>query len=321
MKELVSVVIPAYNHEKYIQTTIESVIAQTYKNIELLILDDGSSDNTWNKIQEMREKCERRFVRTLFGRQKNQGVMVSLNKLIAEAQGEYVIFGSSDDVLKPCLVEEEYAFLHTHPDYALAVGDNEIIDADGKRAYWDKKRNLVYEKKNAAYLTFGDFLRRHKNIDWVSEQFGSYGSLLIGNYIPNGNMVRKNILDKFFPLPNEVLLEDWLMMLQIAKYGKMKYLDKVLFSYRWHMTNSIKQTQKMKRNSEVTRDKEKEICNNLDLSLVRPEVSDAIKNGFLLRYCGIPRIFEVCVYKKIDAKVRVVKLFSVPVLKFSERLK
>ena len=63
MKELVSVVIPAYNHEKYIQTTIESVIAQTYKNIELLILDDGSSDNTWNKIQEMREKCERRFVR------------------------------------------------------------------------------------------------------------------------------------------------------------------------------------------------------------------------------------------------------------------
>ena len=296
MKELVSVVIPAYNHEKYIQTTIESVIAQTYKNIELLILDDGSSDNTWNKIQEMREKCERRFVRTLFGRQKNQGVMVSLNK-------------------------QEYAFLHTHPDYALAVGDNEIIDADGKRAYWDKKRNLVYEKKNAAYLTFGDFLRRHKNIDWVSEQFGSYGSLLIGNYIPNGNMVRKNILDKFFPLPNEVLLEDWLMMLQIAKYGKMKYLDKVLFSYRWHMTNSIKQTQKMKRNSEVTRDKEKEICNNLDLSLVRPEVSDAIKNGFLLRYCGIPRIFEVCVYKKIDAKVRVVKLFSVPVLKFSERLK
>ena len=52
-KPLVSVIIPAYNHENYIQEAIKSIIAQTYKNIELIILDDGSKDSTWQKIQEL----------------------------------------------------------------------------------------------------------------------------------------------------------------------------------------------------------------------------------------------------------------------------
>ena len=60
---LVSVIIPAYNHEKYIKKAIESIINQTYENIELIIVDDGSDDFTWNKIQEMKPLCEKRFRR------------------------------------------------------------------------------------------------------------------------------------------------------------------------------------------------------------------------------------------------------------------
>ena len=56
-KSLVSVLIPAYDHEKYVQETIKSIINQTYQNIELIIVDDGSKDSTWQKIQEMREEC------------------------------------------------------------------------------------------------------------------------------------------------------------------------------------------------------------------------------------------------------------------------
>ena len=58
---LISVLIPAYNHENYIQDTIDSVIRQTYNNIELIILDDGSSDNTLAKIKEYESKCQKRF--------------------------------------------------------------------------------------------------------------------------------------------------------------------------------------------------------------------------------------------------------------------
>ena len=60
-KTLVSVIIPAYNHEKYVQETIKSIINQTYQNIELIVIDDGSKDSTWQKILEMKDKCGRRF--------------------------------------------------------------------------------------------------------------------------------------------------------------------------------------------------------------------------------------------------------------------
>lgn len=63
---LVSVVIPCYSHGNFVQDCIQSVISQTYQNIELIIIDDGSKDNSISKIEEMIEKCEKRFVRFEF---------------------------------------------------------------------------------------------------------------------------------------------------------------------------------------------------------------------------------------------------------------
>ena len=62
---LVSVIISAYNHERYIQETIQSIIQQTYQNIELIIIDDGSQDKTWKKILEMEKVCQQRFSRVV----------------------------------------------------------------------------------------------------------------------------------------------------------------------------------------------------------------------------------------------------------------
>lgn len=72
---LVSVIIPAYNHEQFIQETIGSIIAQTYENIELIVIDDGSKDSTWNKINELKETCEERFTRVHFETQENEGTV------------------------------------------------------------------------------------------------------------------------------------------------------------------------------------------------------------------------------------------------------
>ena len=71
---LVSVVISAYNHENYIQETINSIIAQTYEKIELIIIDDGSIDLTFEKILEMENVCKERFINIIFKKQKNQGI-------------------------------------------------------------------------------------------------------------------------------------------------------------------------------------------------------------------------------------------------------
>lgn len=89
---LVSVIIPAYNHEKYIGEAIESVLNQTYKNWELIIIDDGSVDNTSEKIEPYL-KDQRIF----FYRQKNKGVVATLNRGISLAKGELICFLDSDD--------------------------------------------------------------------------------------------------------------------------------------------------------------------------------------------------------------------------------
>ena len=77
---LVSVIMPAFNHENYVQEAIKSIISQTYPNIELLIVNDGFTDATWNKIQEMRAECEIRFSRVVFETQENKGTCLTQNR-------------------------------------------------------------------------------------------------------------------------------------------------------------------------------------------------------------------------------------------------
>lgn len=237
---LVSILIPAYNHERYIQAAIDSVIQQAHQNIELIIVDDGSTDNTWNRISTMEEACRSRFVRVEIIRQGNQGVCLTLNKLVDLAQGEYVLRLDSDDLLKADSVETLHAFLSQNPDYGLAVGDNEIIDETGQRVYWTESRENTIKETDAAFKTFADYLVKdtfHAGFD--SEEFGLYRTFIYHNYIPNGYLVRKKFMNdfRFSPLAPR---EDHFMMLQLSKVTKFKFINKVLHSYRWHSSNTIK---------------------------------------------------------------------------------
>jgi alpha-1,3-rhamnosyltransferase len=181
---LISALIPTYNHEKYIQETINSIINQTYQNIELIIIDDGSTDSTWQKMQEMEELCKKRFKRVVFKTKENEGLCLTLNKLLDEAQGEYIYLIASDDLAKPQAIEKQLLYIIKN-NAVVVVGDNEIIDNDGNRIGWDKKRNNC-KLKNALYKTFGDFLKIKEKI----QVFGTYDQLLKGNHIPNGYLIK-----------------------------------------------------------------------------------------------------------------------------------
>ena len=280
---LVSVVIPAYNHQNYVQETIKSVIDQTYQNIELIIIDDGSKDNTWQKIQELKDACQKRFKNFISETKQNEGTAKTLNKLLAKAKGKYVYIIASDDISSPKAIEKELDFLEKNPSYTLAVGDNAIIDSEGKQCYWDKERNIIYDKQQAKYLTFAAFLQEDCKIDFKSEKFGNYKQLYLGNHIPNGYLIRKDILDKIPPFTDKAPLEDYYLMLQISKYGKMKFLDTVLFFYRWHQNNTIKNNQKIKIFTKKTRNYEEEIFKDLDEKEILPEILKIKKIGFLYR--------------------------------------
>ncbi|WP_086245438.1 glycosyltransferase family 2 protein [Campylobacter devanensis] len=242
MKSLISVIIPAYNHEKYIAQTIMSIIDQSYKNLELIIIDDGSSDNTWKIIKSLKEQCLARFTKVEFITQKNQGICATLNKLISLTSGEYIYMIASDDMAKPNAIELLYEELVKNTSYIVAVGDSEIIDENSKKIAWDIAQNPV--DIDNGYVTFWQyFVAKHPRLKAINENmelFGTYKTLRKGNYIPNGSLIISKMLKKAGPFTNKAPLEDWYIHLQLSKLGKYKFVNQILFSYRWHSHNTIK---------------------------------------------------------------------------------
>src|SRR3990167_1567368 len=103
---LVSVIIASYNHGPYIEASITSVLAQTYGNIELLVVDDGSSDDSVERIQRLQ-----RLHGFDFRVQKNQGLSRTLNETVARARGELITPFGSDDVMLPQRLALQVAYL------------------------------------------------------------------------------------------------------------------------------------------------------------------------------------------------------------------
>jgi glycosyltransferase involved in cell wall biosynthesis len=114
MKSLVSVLMPVYNCEKYLVQAIESILNQTYENIELLILDDGSKDASWKKITSF---SDTRI--SYFRFSKNQGNVIALNFLIQKAAGEYITIQDADDWSDLNRIMAQVYFLEEHPDIGL----------------------------------------------------------------------------------------------------------------------------------------------------------------------------------------------------------
>ena len=316
MNNLVSVIIPSYNHEKYVQNTIKSIINQTYKNIELIIIDDGSTDSTFQKIAEMKDECEKRFHRFYFETKQNEGTIATLNKLFSLAKGEYVYLIASDDMIADVdALKIQAEFLDENNDYALVVGDNQIIDSENKRCFWlDNERNITYYENKAKYKTFVEFLSKDNN-NFENKNFGTYKSIRPYNYVPNGYLIRKSIYDKIMPFTKEAPLEDWFLMLQLSKYGKFKFINKILFSYRWHISNTIKNTVKIHNVSVMTCNYERQLVKNNDYSILVSNINEINEIGLLNKTIGIKNLFEILIYKIPSIKTIVIKLLNIEIYK------
>ena len=245
---LVSVVIPAYNHERYVEECLQSMLEQTYPELELLIIDDGSRDRTWEKMLSLKEKCEKRFRRVVMERQENRGICVTLNRLLALAHGKYIFDIASDDAAVPDAIETEVRFLEEHPDCVLVVGNDDIIDEDSERIAWDKQHRAVPLGTPGSYADAVSYVMDTyaMNANYYGEDFGSYRSLLGANYIVNGYTYRKSALGEGDFFTPEAPVEDWYLVLQLSKVGKIKYIDRILYHYRWHGTNTVHDSGRMR---------------------------------------------------------------------------
>ncbi len=242
---LVSVLIPAYNHEQYVAECLASVVDQTHPDLELVIANDGSTDGTHDVIEAFLARHADRFTRVVYLNRPNRGVSATMNELLAQASGRLLYQIASDDRAKPHAIETLRGTFSRHPRHALAVGDNEIIDDTGTRVFWDAERNNVNDPAVAIYRTFADFLRSGRPArDFSPRGFGHVGALVHANYIPNGKLFRRAAVVAVGGWRTGTV-EDWDLNFRLARRYRFTYVDEILFSYRWHATNSIKDAPKI----------------------------------------------------------------------------
>jgi alpha-1,3-rhamnosyltransferase len=239
---LVTICIPAYNHERYVGQTIQSVIDQTYENIELIIINDGSTDKTDEVIRKYIPECEKRFVRFEYRNRENKGLSATLNEAVDWAKGKYFSPIASDDVLLKDKISVLVDKLESLDDsYAAAFGNAIFIDDEGKELYLCRKSGLPTSKEKGFNL-FLDYYLSNRDFDYKDANlFGSYITLLAGNYLPAMSCVIKleNIREVGAWTEGNTI-EDWEMWLKLSKKYKFAYVDKPVALYRWHTTNSVK---------------------------------------------------------------------------------
>ncbi|MFA5792117.1 MAG: glycosyltransferase [Candidatus Paceibacterota bacterium] len=127
-KSLVSVIMTTYNAERFIDEAIQSILNQTLKNYELIIIDDCSKDNTWNIIEGYSKKDNR--IRAL-RHEHNLGSCETLNEGKKMSRGDYIAVMDNDDWSYPDRIEKQASFLDVHPDVGLVGGAMEIMDENG----------------------------------------------------------------------------------------------------------------------------------------------------------------------------------------------
>jgi glycosyltransferase involved in cell wall biosynthesis len=148
---IVSVVIPAYNAEKYIRESIDSVLTQTFKNYEIIVVDDGSTDSTGIIIQQSYPS-----VRYIF--QKNGGPAKARNVGIKEARGEYIAFLDADDVWMPTKLEKQIHYFNQHPEISFVFTENSMFDEKGIIRHTLGKRERLLKKDVVRNIFMSSYL-------------------------------------------------------------------------------------------------------------------------------------------------------------------
>ncbi len=198
----VSIIIPAYNKAVLTVKAVESVLRQSYKNIEVIVVDDGSTDETKQSLLPFLNKINYVF-------KKNGGACSARNAGIRLAKGDYLAFLDCDDIFLPDKIEVCLKYLEGHPSVGFVHTAAYFIDHQGK----------ICGKYSHP---------RSKKTGWISDR------LILGNFVCNSTVVvKKEVLRKAGSFDESIFMPaDWDMWLRLSEVSKGGYIDLPLSQYR-----------------------------------------------------------------------------------------
>jgi len=201
----VSVIIPTHNRAHLVGQSIQSVLDQTFTDLELIVVDDGSTDETETVVRGFDD------ARINYTYQDHTGIGAARNTGLRKAQGRYIAFLDSDDVWLPDLLEVQVPILREHLGIGLVYAKAQAIDKHGKPMNQIRGSPQKYPGDAVKSALYGDFV------------------CIIAT------LVRRECFDRVGPFDETLMArEDWDMWIRIAKYYRLAHVDKVLARFRTH---------------------------------------------------------------------------------------
>lgn len=214
MEDLISVIVPVYNVEKYLRDSLDSVINQTYKNLEIILVDDGSTDNSLRILREYEKKDNRISVLT----QKNGGICMAMKNAVAFSSGKYIARCDGDDINELNRYERQLKYLKENNCDLVGCYVNGFGDGD-------ENYQRVVDSSSTPVRNFNDaFLRAY-----------------LGGVITGGSIfVRSDVIKELSPFHKDYgIVEDRLIYLSFLKNGyKIGMVEELLYYYRIHHNNT-----------------------------------------------------------------------------------
>lgn len=213
-KPLVSIITPCYNGEKFVHRFLDSILTQTYPNLELIFINDGSKDKTEEIVLSYQRKFDLKGIEFKYVYQENKGQAAALNQGLKIFKGEYLTWPDSDDILHENNISEKVEFLEKNINYGFVLCKSHILDEESLEVVGELKRKVNQNIKD-------DLFR-----DLIIERNVFFA--------PGGYMIRVACLDEV--IPSRKIYENrggqnWQLLLPMAYNFKYGYIDKYLYNY------------------------------------------------------------------------------------------
>lgn len=221
----VSVIIPTYNLANYICESIDSVLSQTYKDFEIIVVDDGSIDNTRDVLAKYNG-----IIRYFY--QENKGISAAINRGVKEYKGDYIAYLGVDDIWLPDHLNLQVNILDTNPEVAMTFSDAESFDEKGviRVSFRSSEPPCLLPDKNSLQYKIAN--TRLNDCSQFKGNF--YKDFLIGNCaVSSSVLMRRKCFEEIGNFDvNLPMNQDYDLWIRIAKRYSLFYLNKVTVRYR-----------------------------------------------------------------------------------------